>query len=139
MASDVNGGLRLAWLTFIFWQLNILLPYLDIFFANCTVIFHKNENQTIILRCLRSLNHDWYNCYETKRKKKKSVFVQNCKTPKMEVFTFFVITFKPIRFQTCKVYQNDCLILIFVKDRHTVSEKMARRSRKIGNCYCHSF
>ena len=71
------------------------------FFANCMVIFHKNEIQTVILMCLRSLNLNWYNCCDTKwknAKNKKSVFLQNCKKPKMEIFTFFVITFEPIRF-----------------------------------------
>ena len=42
------------------------------FFANCMVIFHKNEIQTVILRCLRSLNLTWYNCYDTKRKNAKN-------------------------------------------------------------------
>ena len=71
------------------------------FFANCMVIFHKNEIQTVILMCLRSLNLNWYNCCDAKwknAKNKKSVFVQNCKKPKKGIFSFFVITFEPIRF-----------------------------------------
>ena len=42
------------------------------FFANCMVIFHKNEIQTDILRCLRSLNLNWYNSYDTKWKNAKN-------------------------------------------------------------------
>ena len=42
------------------------------FFANCMVIFHKNEIQTVILRCFRSLNLNWYNSYDTKRKNAKN-------------------------------------------------------------------
>ena len=71
------------------------------FFTNCMVIFHKNEIQTIILRCFRSLNLNWYYSYDPKQKMQKtqkSVFVQNCKNPKMEIFAFCVITFEPIKF-----------------------------------------
>ena len=32
------------------------------------------------------------------QKTQMSVFVQNCKKPKMEIFAIFVITFEPIRF-----------------------------------------
>ena len=42
------------------------------FFANCMVIFHKNEIQTVILRCLRSLNLNWSNWYDTKWKNAKN-------------------------------------------------------------------
>ena len=38
------------------------------FFANCMVIFHKNEIQTVILRCLRIININCYKSYDTKRK-----------------------------------------------------------------------
>ena len=50
------------------------------FFANCMVIFHKNEIQTVILMCLRSLNLNWYNCCDAKwknAKNKKECFCQS--------------------------------------------------------------
>ena len=37
------------------------------FFANCMFIFHKTEVQTVILKCLTSLNPNWYKSYDTKR------------------------------------------------------------------------
>ena len=42
------------------------------FFANCVLIFHKTEIQTIILRCLRILKLNWYNSYDTKHKNAKN-------------------------------------------------------------------
>ena len=33
------------------------------FFANCMFIFHKNEVQTVILRCLAGLKLDWFKIY----------------------------------------------------------------------------
>ena len=39
------------------------------FSANYNKIFHKTEAQTVLLRCGTSLNHDWYNNYDTKCKK----------------------------------------------------------------------
>ena len=66
-------------------------PFFDhiwAFFATYMFIFHKTEMKTVILRCLTSLNHNWYNRYDTKRKNAKTqmhVFVQNCNTPKMEI------------------------------------------------------
>ena len=59
-----------------------------------------------------------------------SVFVQNCKKPKMEICAFCVITFEPIEIQNHEAPQNDRLNLSFVKDEHTNGEKMARNSRK---------
>ena len=38
------------------------------FCVNYVKIFQKMEVQTIILRCWTSLNHDWYNSYDTKCK-----------------------------------------------------------------------
>ena len=35
----------------------------DHFFANCMFIFHKTEARTVILRCLKGLNLDWFNSY----------------------------------------------------------------------------
>ena len=42
------------------------------FFPNCMVIFHKKKIQKVILRCFRSLNLNWYNSYDTKRKNAKN-------------------------------------------------------------------
>ena len=42
------------------------------FFANCMFIIHKTEVQTVILRCLLSLNLNWYNSYDTKCKNAKN-------------------------------------------------------------------
>ena len=36
------------------------------FSPNCMFIFHKNEVQTVILRCLMSLNLNWFKSYDTK-------------------------------------------------------------------------
>ena len=66
------------------------------FSANCMFIFHKTEVQTVILKCLRSLNQS----YDTKRKNAEmqmSVFVQNRQKSEMEIFALCVITFEPIR------------------------------------------
>ena len=38
------------------------------FFANCMFIFHKTEVQTVILKCITSLNPNWFESYDTKRK-----------------------------------------------------------------------
>ena len=38
------------------------------FFANCMVIFHKTEVQTVILMCLMGLNSNWFKGYDTKSK-----------------------------------------------------------------------
>ena len=36
------------------------------FFANCMVIFHKTEVQTVILMCLSGQNHNWFKSFDTK-------------------------------------------------------------------------
>ena len=49
------------------------------------------------------------------------------------VFAFFcisLITFEPIKIQTCSASQNDRLNFSFVKDTHVVGEKMTRSGRK---------
>ena len=51
-------------------------------------IFYKTEVQTVILKCWASLNHDWYNSYDTKRKKKKQ------KSKKHKCIFFYNITKK---------------------------------------------
>ena len=70
------------------------------FFANYMFVFYKTEIQTIILRCLMSLNLNWYKSYDTNEKTQKMpicVFEQNCKKTEMEIFPFCVLTFEPIR------------------------------------------
>ena len=42
------------------------------FFAKYMVIFHKTEIQTVILRCLTSLNLNWFQRYDEKHKKSKN-------------------------------------------------------------------
>ena len=76
MVSDVAGGFKKIatdkW------------PFYDhilSFLANYIFIFHKTEIQTVVLRCLMSLNLNWYRSYDKKHKntknaKDKNVFVQ---------------------------------------------------------------
>jgi hypothetical protein len=45
------------------------------FFPKYMFIFHKTQIQTVILRRLTSLNLNWYKIYDTKRKKRKCVFL----------------------------------------------------------------
>ena len=42
------------------------------FFANYMFIFHKTEIQTVILRCLTSLNLNCYQSYDTRHKSAKN-------------------------------------------------------------------
>jgi hypothetical protein len=81
-------------------------------FANCISIFHKTEVQTIILRSLTGLNLNWLKSYVTKCKHFHFLFF--CDFVKKK-FAFCVITFEPIKIQTCSATQNDCLNLSFVK------------------------
>ena len=48
------------------------------------------------------------------------------------MFAFCVITFKPIKIQTCSAPQNDRLNLSFVKYIHVVGKTMARNGQKIA-------
>ena len=74
IVSDVDGGLERTWLTFkTYLLINGHFTTISChFFANCMLIFHKTEIQTVILRWLTNLNPNWYNCYDTKRKNKKN-------------------------------------------------------------------
>ena len=61
------------------------------FLANYMFIFHKTEIQTVILRCLMSLNLNWYKSYGTKRKNSKNAnlcFWTKCKKRKWKYFLF---------------------------------------------------
>ena len=71
------------------------------FFGQLYAFFNKTEVQTVILRCLTSLNLNWYNSYDTKCKNTKNaneIFEQYCKKLKMEIFAFYVLSFEPTRF-----------------------------------------
>ena len=60
-----------------------------------------------------------------KRKKRKNTvhrLVFFYKKTKMEIFTFCVIAFEPIKIQTCLAPQNNCLNLSFVKDIKVVGK-----------------
>ena len=48
----------------------------------------------------------------------------------MESFAFCVITFEPIKIQTCLALQNDGLNLSFVKDTYVDGGELARNGRK---------
>ena len=50
----------------------------------------------------------------------------------MEIFAVYVITFEPIRIQTCSSPQNDRLNLSFVKDFHVVGKKMTKNGQKMA-------
>ena len=45
----------------------------------------------------------------------------------MKIFTFAIITFEPIKIQTCLAIQNDLVNLSFVKDSHVIAEKNHQR------------
>ena len=70
----------------------ILWPFLAIF--DQLFIFNKTEVQTIILRCLKSLNHNWYKIYDAKHKKHKNAknanefFLTNLKNQKWKYLHF---------------------------------------------------
>ena len=77
-------------------------------FANYMFIFHKTEIQTVLLKCLRSLNLNWYKAYDKKTqkckkcKKWKHLFLYKiAKKREMEIFVFCVINFEPIISKTC--------------------------------------
>ena len=53
--------------------------YIWPFFANYMFVFYKTEIQTIILRCLISLNLNWYKSYDKKHKNAKNPNVWFCK------------------------------------------------------------
>ena len=63
------------------------------------------------------------------KKMQMSVFVQNDKKEKMEIFAFCVIFLTQSRFRPIKAPQNGRQNLSFVKDTHTYGEKMARNVR----------
>ena len=71
-------------------------------------ICHKTDIQTVILRCITSLNLNWYKNYDKKHKNAKNAKDANfcfCtksqKKKEMEIFAFCVITFEPIISKTC--------------------------------------
>jgi hypothetical protein len=65
------------------------------FLAYCLNIFHKTEVQTVIFRCLKGLNLNWFKSYDTKRKKtqkpkkhKRVFFDKNAKKWKWQCLHF---------------------------------------------------
>ena len=85
-SSDVDGGLEHAWLTLKKYQLinGHFTTIAGHFFAKCMYIFHKTEVQTVILKCLTSLNPNWYKSYDTKRKNARNANECFCtKLPKI--------------------------------------------------------
>ena len=96
------------------------------FFANCIFIFHKTEVQTVILRSLTGLNLNWLKSYGTKCKHFHFPFFAI-----IGVFALCVITFEPIKIQTCSAPQNDSLNLSFA--RYLVKwRKLGQKWSKIG-------
>ena len=96
------------------------------FSANHDKIFHKTEVQTVILRGLVYLYLNWIKSYDI-------ILIKNFVFCIFCVFAFFcisLITFEPIKIQTCSASQNDRLNFSFVKDTHVVGEKMTRSGRK---------
>ena len=94
-------------------------------------IFHKTEVLEVILRCLTGLIYDWLKSYDAKRKYFHIFFLRFCTKTDIciffvyYVFVFFVITFVPIKIQTCSAPQNDCRNLSFVKDVYIVGDELA--------------
>ena len=76
------------------------------FFANYMFIFHKIEIQTVILRCLTSLNLNWYKSYDTKRKNTKNPNV--CFCTKFQKFTFSVVVI--LYENTQMFFQHFCVL-----------------------------
>ena len=108
------------------------------FFGNYMTIFHKTEVQTVILRCLTGLNHDWFKSW---LKMQIFLFPFFCNIVEKNGFAFFaffffftfcVITVVPIMIKTCSAPQNDRLNFSFVKDFHIVGTNMARNCRKMA-------
>ena len=52
----------------------------------------------------------------------------------MEIFAVCVITFEPIKIQTCSSPQNDRLNLSFVKDIKVIGKKPTRYGHKMEFC-----
>ena len=54
------------------------------FFCQLYVYFHKTKVQTVILKCLTSLNPNWFKSYDTKRKNERNANEVFCtKSPKI--------------------------------------------------------
>ena len=68
----------------------------------------------------------------TKKITQMRSFLQNHK--KTETFSFCVITFESIEFQTRSAPQNERLNLSFVKDTYVDCGKLARNGRKTAIC-----
>ena len=90
----------------------------------------------VILMCLTDLSSDWFQGYDT-----------NCKYlhiwyfamlyKNTHCFVFCVITFGPIKIQTCTAPQNVSLNFSFVKDKHVVGQTWPDMVQKwlLISCY----
>ena len=70
------------------------------FFCQLYFIFYKTEVQTVISKCLTSLNPNWFKSYDTKHKNARNAnecFCTKSQKSEMEIFALCVITFEPIR------------------------------------------
>ena len=111
-------------------------------------IFHKPEVQTVILRCWMGLYLNWFKSYDTKCNfsifvlvgfcKKKNfvctVFGDFCVFCVFVCFSFWVISFEPIKIQTHSLPQNGRLNFSFVKDIHVDVGNLAWNSCKMAIC-----
>ena len=72
---------------------------------------------------------------EKKSKKRKYLkkqirfYYKNTKKMQMEIFSFCVIAFEPIKILTCSAPQNDCLNFSFVKNKSW--QKPTRNGHKV--------
>ena len=121
-------------------NLNDKWPFYDHFwpfYVNPMDIFHKTEVQTVILRCLTSLNLNWYKSYDTKRKNARNA--NECFCTKSQKNRNGNICILCHNFWT---KQNlDPLSTSKWLSEHTVGQKMARNARilkYIIDIYCAS-
>ena len=76
------------------------------FFTNNIFIFHKTEIQTVILRCLMSLNLNWIKGYNIKYKKSHFLFLQFCKEKAWKFTTQKWPFYDPSWPFFCQLHQN---------------------------------
>ena len=89
----------------------------------------------VILRGFAGLGYDWFKCNGKKQNFFHLCFLLFCTKTDIHVFcifVFFLITFVPIKIQTCKAPQNDHLNLSYVKHEYVNGKKMARYGLKMA-------
>ena len=89
------------------------------FCANWMIIFHKNEIQTVILRCLTCLYLSWFKSYDTKWKKwknskstKLSKLVYSCKNIFKSFHSFLWISQWKIEIQRLNISRFKAFVMI---------------------------